>query len=292
MGFQNCRKGKMSGDQTIGGACPRRADFSPPGQPCYDSGISEADRSASHQNHKRHTPLRTVIVMLTALVLLATLFLLSGKKYPDMKLFRNFKSVMTEKARTSAVPSAAGNRSVFSASAVYLQDIKAGPPQFDRTARMLTESFFINRDVKGCLTIDGTPLSFPVVRGGDNSYYLSSSIEKKPSKPGSAFFDYRNLDISSDPNLVIYASAAKNGMFEQLLNFTDIEYFVQHRYITLDRRLWTDGITVWKITAAYYSDESEDPLLTKPQSGKRLLTLCAKGLPGGKSFIVLAEQSE
>lgn len=112
----------------------------------------------------------------------------------------------------------------------------------------------INSDVVGWLYIPITNINYPVLKGEDNSYYLTHSVSKKYSAAGSVFLDKRGIN---DKNTIIYGhnmGRASNVMFHDVTNFSDENYFenVKSGYY-IDE----DGITELNIFA--YS-------LTEPQT--------------------------
>lgn len=75
----------------------------------------------------------------------------------------------------------------------------------------------LNDQVVGWIKIDGTKINYPIVRGGDNSYYLNHNILKENSQNGWIFMDYKNNSDFSDNNTVIYGHNIKSGiMFSDL----------------------------------------------------------------------------
>lgn len=86
-----------------------------------------------------------------------------------------------------------------------------------------------NNDVIGWIYIYDTKVDYPIVKGKDNSYYLSHDIEKNKSKYGSIFMDYKNNPTDLDgvnSNVVLYGHRMRdNQMFGSLDKFSDKEYF-------------------------------------------------------------------
>lgn len=106
-----------------------------------------------------------------------------------------------------------------------------------------------NPDVIGWIQIDDTVIDYPVVRGADNSFYLGHDVEKKKSKYGAIFMDFRNAESYQQRHIIIYGHNMKNGtMFHDLMNFKQKEFFDAHRTI----KLYWDGVeTEWQVYLAY-----------------------------------------
>lgn len=72
-------------------------------------------------------------------------------------------------------------------------------------------------DVVGWIEIPGAGISYPLVQGTDNSYYLHHLPTKESAISGSIFMDAHNLPDFSDSNTVIYGHNMKDGsMFASL----------------------------------------------------------------------------
>ena len=79
------------------------------------------------------------------------------------------------------------------------------------------------------LTIDGTPIDYPIMQGPDNFYYLNVDPLGNYSLSGSIFLDYRN-DGFNDDYSVVYGHHMEHGlMFGALDMYSNIEYFYTHR---------------------------------------------------------------
>jgi sortase B len=88
----------------------------------------------------------------------------------------------------------------------------------------------LNSDVAGWLTLEGTLIDYPVVQSKDNDYYLRHTIEKKPSKTGALFLDYRIRGDFSDFNTIIYGHNLKSErMFGTLARYSQESWFRTHR---------------------------------------------------------------
>lgn len=90
----------------------------------------------------------------------------------------------------------------------------------------------INSDVVAWIRFDNPEkISYPVVRGVDNSEYLRKTLEGKKNGAGSIFMDAYNAGDFSDSNTFIYGHNMKNGsMFGQLRKYQDKEFCKQNPY--------------------------------------------------------------
>ena len=91
-----------------------------------------------------------------------------------------------------------------------------------------------NSDAIAWIKVNGTDIDFPVVKGTDNSYYLTHNFDKEKNKAGWIFADYRNKFDGTDKNIIIYGHNMKNGsMFAQLHKFEDPDFFDANREVVI-----------------------------------------------------------
>ncbi len=89
----------------------------------------------------------------------------------------------------------------------------------------------VNEDVIGWLVVDALDISYPIMQGEDNDFYLHRTTEKTYNFAGSIFLDYENSDDFSDCNSVIYGHNMKNGsMFGTLKRFREAEVYQTSLY--------------------------------------------------------------
>lgn len=91
----------------------------------------------------------------------------------------------------------------------------------------------VNEDVIGWIYIEALDgVSYPVVKGSDNSYYLHMTYEKNYNFAGTIFIDCENSSDFSDCNTLVYGHNMKNGsMFGQLKKFSqDGETYKKSKY--------------------------------------------------------------
>lgn len=94
-----------------------------------------------------------------------------------------------------------------------------------------TQLLSVNSDIVGWLRIRALDISYPVVQGKDNDYYLHRTFEKTDNFAGCLFVNSYNMGDFTDQNTIIYGHNMKNGsMFGKLKNFNDPEVFKKSRY--------------------------------------------------------------
>ena len=82
-----------------------------------------------------------------------------------------------------------------------------------------------NSDTVGFLKVNGTDVETIVVKGKDNSYYLSHNFEKEYNTAGWIFADYRNNLDGTDKNIIIYGHNMRNNtMFGTLKNILNKDW--------------------------------------------------------------------
>lgn len=69
----------------------------------------------------------------------------------------------------------------------------------------------INPDIVAWIYIEGTKINYPIVQGGDNSYYLKHLFSGEWNGSGCIFLDFRNDTSFADRHSIIYGHHMKNG---------------------------------------------------------------------------------
>lgn len=113
----------------------------------------------------------------------------------------------------------------------------------------------INQDVAGWLYCADTAISYPVVQGMDNEYYLNHLFDGTQNGAGCLFIDSR-WDGTADRNCVIYGHHMKDGsMFASLEQYQTQEYFDAHSSF-----LWLTEDETWAVDlfAAYFTTPDSD----------------------------------
>ena len=108
----------------------------------------------------------------------------------------------------------------------------------------------VNPDVKGWIVIPDTPLSYPLLQGGNNQYYLNHTWQGNRNPMGAIF-----LDSNAGPgdfSTLIYGHRMHNEtMFGSLAEYRDLEYWRAHPSVYL---VSGEGISRYDIYAAYEAE--------------------------------------
>lgn len=110
----------------------------------------------------------------------------------------------------------------------------------------------INGDYQFWLYAAGTPIDYPVVQCGNNSYYMDRMFNRKANKAGTLFVDYRNLPDFRDPNTIVYGHHMRDSsMFHSLTDYESRGFFEAHPWMLAVR---ADEILLIEIFAGYVTD--------------------------------------
>ena len=109
-----------------------------------------------------------------------------------------------------------------------------------------------NNEFYSWLYSSGTVINYPVVQGGNNSYYLNHLFNKERNSMGTLFVDAGNAPDFLDQNTIIYGHHMKNGsMFASLVNYKEQTYYNVHPELLL---FTPSGAYKVELFAAYITD--------------------------------------
>ncbi|MCI8886679.1 MAG: class B sortase [Hungatella sp.] len=107
----------------------------------------------------------------------------------------------------------------------------------------------INDDVMGWIIIPDSQVSYPVLQGEDNSYYLNRTWKKEKSAVGCIFLECEVSRDLSDFNTIIYGHKMRNGsMFGSLEKYKEESYWRDHPSVYL---VSAEGVRRYDVYAAY-----------------------------------------
>lgn len=108
----------------------------------------------------------------------------------------------------------------------------------------------VNDQVYGWIEIPGTPLSYPLVQGEDNRYYLNHTWTFEYSPMGSIFLECTNQPDLSDFHTLIYGHRMLDGstMFTSLKEYKSLDYWAEHPHVYI---VLADGVHQYDIFSAH-----------------------------------------
>lgn len=172
-----------------------------------------------------------------------------------------------------------------------------------------------NPDIFGWIYLPYGSISYPLLQGTDNDFYLHQAYDKTPNNFGSIFIDYRNSNNLTDQHTIIYGHNMRNGsMFGTLKNFCDEKFYKKNNtfYILTPQVIYTYRVFSYHVADAKgrvynvgYQDEAEfqDFINLAKQSSyldtgvsvstkHRILTLSTCTSSDDKRFVVHAKLVE
>ena len=131
----------------------------------------------------------------------------------------------------------------------------------------------INPDICAWLTVNGTKIDYPVVRGENNMFYMNKDVYKENSLAGSIFLDSRNSMDFSDPYELIYGHHMDRGlMFGDLDLYKDEEFFNNNQTAVITTE---QGDLEYRVIAAMDIIDSTDEIFDPYYYGSDLSGLHA-----------------
>lgn len=89
-----------------------------------------------------------------------------------------------------------------------------------------------NDEILAWILIPDTNINYPIVKGSDNSFYLTHSFEKKANYAGAIFMDYQADGKFKDRNTIIYGhNMWHKTMFTDIEKFKEKAFFDKHPYL-------------------------------------------------------------
>ena len=114
----------------------------------------------------------------------------------------------------------------------------------------------INSNIIGWIQIPGTKISYPVMQGSDDAYYLNHTFRDKVNSAGSIFMETLNAADFTDYHTIIYGHNMKNGsMFGGLSAYQSPTYLVSHPCIYIDVE---GGLLQYEIFSCYETTADSD----------------------------------
>lgn len=179
-----------------------------------------------------------------AVVLLALVLLISGgyilwKQLDYQKGARSYEAA----ARTAGIPQ------YIHAPEKTEEDGESEPLEVLLSGVDLAALRETNPDAAAWIVIPDTVLSYPVVQGSDNTYYLNHTWTKERSAVGAVFMECTCAPDFSGFHTILYGHRMNNeSMFGVLKSYENEDFWREHPavYVTTD-----DGVSTYDIFAAH-----------------------------------------
>lgn len=113
-----------------------------------------------------------------------------------------------------------------------------------------------NEDVVGWIEIPDTEISYPLMQGDDDQYYLKHTFSGNKNSAGSIFIETLNKPDLTELHTIIYGHNMKNGsMFGSLKEYRNASYLLDHPMVYIDLE---DGTHVYEIFSCYETAANSD----------------------------------
>ena len=114
----------------------------------------------------------------------------------------------------------------------------------------------INRDTAGWIRFENLGISYPIVQGKDNDYYLCHTFYRKENKCGSIFIETQNQKDFSDQNTFVYGHNMKDkSMFAKLNELKQEEVFRENAEFYIDT---PKGVNCYQIFSCHVAPLESD----------------------------------
>lgn len=153
-----------------------------------------------------------------------------------------FRTALSDKMYAEAAESM---RMVRNAALLSDNEVVAGSVDFDTLKRL-------NKDVIAWITLPGTSIDYPVVKGTNNTEYLTRLFSGEANSAGSLFMDYRNSSSFTNRNTTVFGHNMKDGtMFNALLQYKEQSFYKAHSSFSIQT---PDGDFTAEPIAAFFTD--------------------------------------
>ena len=148
----------------------------------------------------------------------------------------------------------------------------------------------INDSCVGYIEACGGDISYPIVHGDDNSFYLKHNFNKESSSSGCLFVRADAIEPFRDYVTYVYGHNMKDGsMFRSLLKYKDEEYLEENRSFMI----YTPGeVLKCEIYSVLVVDEANIPEPAAPEGwslsdGERIVELITCEYSGDNTRLVI-----
>ncbi len=130
----------------------------------------------------------------------------------------------------------------------------------------------INEDIIGWLYIGALDVSYPVVQGEDDDYYLHRTFKRQDNFAGSIFVEAENSRDFTDHNTIVYGHNMMNGsMFGTLSHLTSEEKYKDDPYFWI---LTPKGNYRYRMFSLHVTEISSDVYTLFSGADRKFLDWC------------------
>ncbi|MCL2695956.1 MAG: class B sortase [Clostridiales bacterium] len=154
----------------------------------------------------------------------------------------------------------------------------------------------INPDYIGWITIDGTTVDYPIVRGRENEYYMAHTFTGQKNTAGAIFMDTGCEEGFDGPLVILYGHNRKDGsMFAPLARYLKTDFLTAHPIITI-QTIAGERLT-YRVTDARRGTIN-DPIFSQPTNAPPnadsllVLSTCARGGNENERILVFAMSND
>ena len=125
----------------------------------------------------------------------------------------------------------------------------------------------INEACAGWIQIPSVGISYPIVQGPDNDYYLHYDISQNEAWSGAIYLDYRSDRSLDEQHFTIYGHHMNDGsMFANLLKYDDPEFYQKNQdnfnnYIYIYQKGRVLVYQIFSVVDTYYDSDPESFLV-------------------------------
>ena len=133
----------------------------------------------------------------------------------------------------------------------------------------------VNEDVIGWILIPDTPLSYPLMQGSDNAYYLEHTWDRQYNSAGSIFLEQHSSPEFIDFNTIIYGHRMLNdSMFGSLRYYDQLSYWSEHPYVYIYTEAGSSRYEIFAVREASVTGETYRLNLRTLKSRQAFLDTC------------------